>query len=139
VAFYWDRMDAWYDEDEQVYGGLRDPYHRVDVRSTTRKVRVHVNGTTIAETDRPKVLSETALGNRYYIPRTDVREELLRPSDTRTVCPYKGTAEYWSVQVGDTVLDDAVWSYPEASGDSSGVQGYLSFDHDAITVDVSPG
>ncbi|HEX6469215.1 MAG TPA: DUF427 domain-containing protein [Streptosporangiaceae bacterium] len=139
VAFYWDRMDAWYDEDEQVEGGLRNPYHRVDVRSTGRKVRVSVNGTTIAETGRPLLVSETGLPNRFYIPREDVRDDLLVPSDTRTVCPYKGTAAYWSVRVGDTTLDDAAWSYPEASDDATKVKGYLSFDHKDITVEVSPG
>ena len=139
VAFYWDRMDAWYDEDEQIEGGLRDPYHRVDVRATRRKVRVLVNGTTIAETTRPRLMSETGLPNRYYIPRADVREEMLEPSDTRTVCPYKGTAAYWSVRVGDTVLADAGWSYPEAAGDASEATGHLSFAHDALTVEVSPG
>jgi uncharacterized protein (DUF427 family) len=138
AAFYWDRMDAWYDEDEQVEGGLRNPYHRVDVRSTSRKVRVSVNGTAIADTTRPLLLSETGLPNRFYVPREDVRDDLLLPSDTRTVCPYKGTAAYWSVRVGDTTLADAAWSYPEASDDATRVKGYLSFDHDDITVEVSP-
>jgi uncharacterized protein (DUF427 family) len=138
VAFYWDRMDAWYDEDEEVAGGLRDPYHRVDVRSTSRKVRVLVDGTAIAETGRPMLMSETGLPNRYYIPREDVREEFVQPSDTRTVCPYKGVASYWSVRAGDAVLADAGWSYPDAADDASRVKGYLSFDHDAITVEVSP-
>ncbi|HEY7484783.1 MAG TPA: DUF427 domain-containing protein [Streptosporangiaceae bacterium] len=138
VAFYWDRMDAWYDEDEEVRGSLRNPYHRVDVRATSRKVRVLADGEVIAETGRPMLLSETGLPNRYYIPREDVRDDVLRPSDTETVCPYKGTAEYWSVRLGDTTLDDAVWSYPDASDDASRVRGYLSFGHNAITVEVSP-
>ena len=138
VAFYWERMDAWYDEDEQVEGGLRNPFHRVDVRSTSRKVRVLVDGTPIAETSRPKLMSETGLPNRYYIPRSDVRNDVLEPSDTRTICPYKGTAAYWSVRIGDTVLEDAVWAYPEASGDASEAKGYLSFAHDAITFEVEP-
>jgi uncharacterized protein (DUF427 family) len=139
VAFYWDRMDAWYDEDEQVEGGLRNPYHRVDVRASSRKVRVLVDGRAIAETARPLLLSETGLPNRFYIPREDVREDALRPTGTRTICPYKGTAEYWSVRVGDTSLDDAAWSYPDAFDDATRIKGYLSFAHDGLTVEVSPG
>jgi uncharacterized protein (DUF427 family) len=139
VAFYWDSMDAWYDEDEQVAGGLRNPYHRVDVRSSSRKVRVLVDGTAIAETTRPLLLSETGLPNRFYVPREDVRDDVLRPSETSTVCPYKGTAAYWSVRVGDTDLADAAWSYPDAADDATRAKGYLSFDHDGLTVEVSPG
>ncbi len=139
VAFYWDTMDAWYDEDDQVEGGLRNPYHRVDVRSSSRKVRVLLDGAAIAETTRPLLLSETGLPNRFYIPREDVREDVLRPSETRTVCQYKGTASYWSVRHGDTALDDAAWSYPDASDDATRVKGYLSFDHEDLTVEVSPG
>jgi uncharacterized protein (DUF427 family) len=132
-------MDAWYDEDEQVAGGLRNPYHRVDVRASSRKVRVLVNGTTVAETSRPLLLSETGLPNRFYIPREDVRDDVLRPSDTRTVCPYKGAAAYWSVRAGDVALEDAAWSYPDAADDAIRVKGYLSFDHADLTVEVSPG
>src|ERR687896_1930867 len=138
VAFYWDSMDAWYDEDERVAGGLRNPYHRVDVRASSRKVRVLVDGTAIAETSRPLLLSETGLPNRFYVPREDVRHDVLRPSETRTVCPYKGTAAYWSVRVGDTDLADAAWSYPDAVDDAIRIKGYLSFDQEALTVEVSP-
>jgi uncharacterized protein (DUF427 family) len=135
AGFYWGAMDEWYDEDEQV-PGLRDPYHRVDVRRTSRPVRVLLGDTVLAETTRPLLLSETALPNRFYIPAADVRQDLLEPSDTRTVCQYKGTASYWSVQAGDRKLTDAVWSYPDAEGDSAAISGYLSFLHDDLTVEA---
>ena len=92
AGFYWDAMDEWYDEDERVEGHLRDPYHRVDVRRSSRHVRVRLNDsdTVLAETSRPLLLSETGLPNRFYIPAEDVRQDLLEPSDTHTVLPLQG-------------------------------------------------
>jgi uncharacterized protein (DUF427 family) len=140
AGFYWDAMDEWYDEDERVEGHLSDPYHRVDVRRSSRPVRVLLGGTVLAETRRPLLLSETGLPNRFYIPVEDVRQDLLEASDTQTVCPYKGTASYWSVVTGDHKLTDAVWSYPQAEGDSAAISGYLSFRHDELTTEVGqPG
>jgi uncharacterized protein (DUF427 family) len=140
AGFYWDAMDEWYDEDERVEGHLRDPYHRVDVRRSSRPVRVLLreSGTVLAETSRPLLLSETGLPNRFYLPAEDVRQDLLEPSDTHTVCPYKGTASYWTVTADGRKLTDAVWSYPQAEGDSAAVSGYLSFLHDDLTVEVGP-
>ena len=140
AGFYWNAMDEWYDEDERVEGHIRDPYHRVDVRRSSRPVRVLLGDIVLAETTRPLLLSETGLPNRFYIPAADVRQDLLEESDTHTVCPYKGTASYWTVSAGDRKLADAVWSYPQAEGDSAAVSGYLSFLHDDLTIEVGqPG
>jgi len=140
AGFYWDAMDEWYDEDDRLEGRLRDPYHRVDVRRSSRHVRVLLGGEVLADTTRPLLLSETGLPNRFYLPAADVRQDLLKPSDTHTVCQYKGTASYWSVRAGDRKLADAVWSYPRAEGDAAAVSGYLSFLHDDLTVEVGqPG
>ena len=87
------------DEDERVEGRLRDPYHRVDVRRSSRHVRVLLGGEVLADGTRPLLLSETGLPNRFYSPAADVRQDLLEPSDTHTVCQYKGTASYWSVRL----------------------------------------
>ena len=97
AGFYWAAMDEWYDEDERLEGQLRDPYHRVDVRRSSRHVRVLLGEEVLADTTRPLLLSETGLPNRFYLPAGDVRQDLLEPSDTHTVCAYKGTASYWSV------------------------------------------
>ena len=140
AGLYWNAMDEWYDEDEQVEGHIRDPYHRVDVRRSSRPVRVSYGDTVVASTHTPLLLSETGLPNRFYIPWEDVRDELLEASDTHTHCPYKGTASYWTVSVGDRKLADAVWSYPKAEGDAAAVSGYLSFLHNDLTVEVGqPG
>lgn len=134
MAFYWDPMDAWYDEDEEVHGHLRDPFHRVDARHARRHVRVLRDGEVVAETERPIVLSETGLPNRYYIPAEDVRRELLKRSQKHTVCPYKGEATYWSLEGAD----DAGWSYEEPLEDATKIAGYVSFDHEALTVESQP-
>jgi uncharacterized protein (DUF427 family) len=136
VSFYTERMDAWYDEDEEVHGHVRDPYHRVDVRASSRRVRVRLGETVLAETERPWVLSETGLPNRLYVPREDVREELLEASGTRTHCPYKGDAAYWSIRVDGRRVDDAAWSYPEPFEDALKVRGALCFLGEGIVTEV---
>ena len=80
IAFYWRKMDHWYEEDEEVFVHPRDPYHRVDVLDSSRHVKVTVNGEVVVETERPKLLFETGLPTRYYIPPEDVCEEVLVPS-----------------------------------------------------------
>ena len=129
-------MDAWFDEDERVPGELRDPYHRVDVRESSRHVRVKFGDAIVAETPRPKVLSETGLPNRFYIPPEDVEPSLLLPSGTRTVCPYKGRASYWSLLVGDTHLDDAAWAYERPLENAAKVPGHICFSHEALHIEV---
>ena len=136
LAFYWRALEAWFDEDEEVRGHLRDPYHRVDVRATTRRVRVIVGNEVVADTRRPKVLSETGLVNRYYIPPEDVRPELLEPSATHTVCPYKGTASYRSVVTDGRRVADAAWCYPEPLEDALRVRDHLCFDAEGVVVEV---
>ena len=96
IAFYWNRMDHWYEEDEEVFGHPRDPYHRIDVLKTDRHVRVSLGGELLAESDRAMALFESNLPTRWYLPREDVGAT-LSPSDTTTICPYKGTASYYSV------------------------------------------
>ncbi|WP_165985270.1 DUF427 domain-containing protein [Streptomyces sp. YIM 98790] len=137
LALYWNTADAWYDEDEQVHGHLRDPYHRVDVRRTSGRARVLVDGVPVAVTDRPMLLSETGLPNRWYIPPEDVRTELLDASPTRTVCPYKGTASYWSFSDGGGRREaDVAWSYPEPLEEATRVGGHLCFAHRSVTTEV---
>lgn len=136
VAMYWSQIDQWFDEDEEVFGHLCDPYHRIDVRPTSRRVRVLVGSQTVAETANAFVLSETGLPNRYYIPQSDIRTEWFEPSATTSHCPYKGDTEYWSlVEQGDVA--DVAWSYAEPFSESSRIAGHWSFDGDHVVVDVS--
>ncbi len=112
LAFYWNKVDAWYEEAEEVFKHARDPYHRVDVLHGSRHVRVELDGQVLAESRRPRLLFESGLPTRYYLPKQDVRLDLLEPSPTTSRCPYKGVAVYWSLRLGETLLEDIVWSYP---------------------------
>jgi uncharacterized protein (DUF427 family) len=134
VAFYWDRLDRRLEEDEEVFGHPRDPYHRVDVRESARRVRVVLNGETIADSRRALFVFETGLRTRYYLPPEDVRTELLTPTATRTYCPYKGGAHYWSATVGGKRYDDIVWSYPEPLPEQPRLKGRLCFYDEKVDV-----
>ncbi len=132
LAFEWDKMDAWYEEDEEVFVHARDPYKRADVLQGSRHVRVVVAGETVADTRRPRLLFETGFPTRYYIPEEDVRMDLLEPSATTSGCPYKGDARYWSVKVGDEVAKDVVWSYPDPIPECPKIKGLLCFFNERV-------
>lgn len=127
LVFDWRAMDAWFEEDEEVFVHPRDPYTRVDVLQSSRHVRIEVDGTTVAESDQPRVLFETGLPPRWYLPKTHVRMDLLSPTSTRTRCPYKGTARYYSIAIDGTTHDDLVWWYPHTTLEASKIAGYLCF------------
>jgi uncharacterized protein (DUF427 family) len=136
VAFYWDRMDAWFEEDDEVFLHPRDPYHRVDVANSSRHVVVTIDGIIVAETRRPRLLFETGLPTRYYMPKMDVRMELLKPSDTMTVCPYKGRAVYWSAEVNGKLHENIVWSYPAPIPECPKIENLLSFFNERVDIEV---
>ena len=136
LAFYWREMDHWYEEDEEVFVHPKDPYHRVDVLESSRHVTVRVNGEVVAETDRPKILFETGLPPRYYIPEEDVREDVLAASEKATMCPYKGTASYYSVDAGGGRAEDLVWYYPEPLPEVGKIRGHLCFFNEKVDLEV---
>ncbi|CCH29767.1 DUF427 domain-containing protein [Actinosynnema sp. NPDC047251] len=136
VRLEWDAMDEWFEEDEPVYVHPRDPYTRVDALPSSRHVRVEIDGVVVAESRRPVVLFETGLPARYYLPMTDVRMDLLRHTELRTSCPYKGTAEYWSVVVGDEVHENVVWGYRTPLPESRAVAGLVSFYNEKVDIVV---
>jgi uncharacterized protein (DUF427 family) len=131
VAFYQDRMDAWYEEDEQVHGHPRDPYHRVDIRPSSRAVRVTIDGDLIAESTRPLLVFETGLPVRYYLPPEDVGTDLLESSATTTYCPYKGDASY--LARGGR---DVAWVYREPLDGAQRISGHVAFLGDRAVVEV---
>ena len=138
VAFYWDKMDAWFEEDDEVFVHPRDPYHRVDVVNSSRQVKIVVGGEVVAESTRPRILFETGLPPRYYIPKIDVRLDLLKPTTTSTRCPYKGKASYWSVTVNGKEFTDIVWGYPAPIPECPKIENLLCFYDekvDAVYVD----
>jgi len=136
VAFAWGAMDAWFEEDEEVFVHARDPYKRIDALRSSRHVRVEVDGVVLAESDRPTILFETSLPPRYYLPKIDVRMDLLDPTDSATSCPYKGYARYWSARVGDRVLQDVAWSYPTPFPESQPVMSLVCFYNERVDLIV---
>jgi uncharacterized protein (DUF427 family) len=127
VAFYWDRVDHWLEEDEEVFVHARDPYHRIDVLHSSRHVRVVVGGVTVAESRRPRVLFETGLPVRHYLPKLDVRMDLLEPSETVTACAYKGRASHFHARVGDRLVRDVAWIYPFPNPETFKIQDLVCF------------
>jgi uncharacterized protein (DUF427 family) len=132
LAFYWNKVDHWFEENEEIFGHPRDPYHRVDVIPSSRRVRVLVGGETVAETRRALFLFETGLPTRYYIPPQDVRVDLLTPTKTSSICPYKGTASYWSLALGDRRVEDVAWAYLDPLPECPRIKGHLSFYPDRV-------
>jgi uncharacterized protein (DUF427 family) len=136
IAFYWNAIDAWYEEDEEVFVHPRDPYTRVDTVHSSRRVRVEVDGETIAVTSRPVLLFETGLPTRYYIPKLDVRMDLLESSDTVTHCPYKGDASYWNLRLGDKTFKDFVWAYRRPIPEIPKIENLLCFYNEKVELYV---
>jgi uncharacterized protein (DUF427 family) len=134
VSFYWQPLDHWYEEDEEVFVHPRDPFHRVDVLPTSRHVRVSLHGVELADTGQARVVYETGLPPRWYIPPEDVRLDELEPANgIRTQCPYKGvTSGYWSA--GD---EEAVaWSYAEPLPVVAEIAGHMAFFNERVDIEV---
>ncbi len=113
VRVGWDAVDSWFEEDEQVFGHPRNPYHRVDCLRSRRRLRVEAAGLTLVDAADTVAVYETALEPRLYVDPQHVRMDLLVESASQTYCPYKGTASYWSARIGGAVLEDIAWSYEE--------------------------
>ena len=138
LAFDWNKMDAWFEENEEVYVHARDPFKRIETLKTDRRIKVVINGETVAETNESVVLLEPGHPIRYYLPMADVRLDVLRPSDTTSRCAYKGLANYYSIEAGGATLADAAWVYRYPAPEVVKVTGMLCFFNervDAIVVD----
>ncbi len=136
VTLYWNKMDHWFEEAEEVFVHARDPHKRVDTILSTRHVRVEIDGVTVADSKRPSLLFETHLPTRYYLPAEDVRMDLLTPSETHTSCPYKGVASYWEVTVGGKEYKDIVWSYPDPIPEAPKIKDLLCFYNEKVDIYV---
>lgn len=136
VAF--DALDRWQEEEDEVLGHPRDPYHRVDTRRTADEVVVEVAGQEVARSGRAVKLFETGMPVRLYLPREDVRAGVLSPSSTTTLCPYKGVAGYDDLEVDGVVVPDGAWHYAEPLGEALQVRDHLSFDGEQVRVRVVP-
>jgi uncharacterized protein (DUF427 family) len=135
-VFVWKTMDHWFEEDEEVWVHARDPYTRIDILASSRRVRIELDGVTVADTTHASFLFETGLPTRYYVPKTDVRMDLLTPTSTETACPYKGTARYWSVTVNSKTHEDVVWGYDAPLPESQKITGLVCFYNEKVDVYV---
>ncbi|HEY5888656.1 MAG TPA: DUF427 domain-containing protein [Acidimicrobiales bacterium] len=134
IRLPWDAVEEWYEEDEQVFGHPRNPYHRIDCVRTSRRLRAEVPGAVLVDTTETLGLYETALAPRLYVHRRLVRTDLLVAGSTATHCPYKGTASYWSAVVDGVTIEDVAWSYEEPLPESVPIRGMLCFDEARVTV-----
>jgi uncharacterized protein (DUF427 family) len=137
IRFDWDALDAWFEEDEEVFVHPRSPYSRVDALRSTRSVRIELEGIVLAESSSPVMVFETGLPTRYYLNRTEVRFEHLEFSPTVTRCPYKGTTTaYWSGLIGGTTHADLAWSYDFPTRQLLPIAGLVSFYNEKVDVFV---
>jgi uncharacterized protein (DUF427 family) len=130
VAFYWDAVDHWYEEDEEVFVHPRDPYHRVDIVQSSRSVRISLDDVVLAESSRPVAVFETGLPTRWYLPKDDIAA--FEASSRSTACPYKGTASYWTVGGNENIA----WSYEDPIPVAAALQGLVAFYDEIVDVDL---
>lgn len=138
LAFRWNAMDAWYEEEEEVFVHAKDPFKRIETLRSNRRVEVHAAGGKIADSASPVVLIEPGHPMRYYLPKMDVRMDLLRATATESRCPYKGKANYYSVETESGLLEDAAWCYKYPTTETAAIAGMVCFFNervDAIRVD----
>jgi uncharacterized protein (DUF427 family) len=133
VRFDWAALDAWFEEDEQVFVHPRSPYVRVDALRSTRPVRVELEGTVLAEASSTVMVFETGLPTRSYVDRTEIAFEHLIPSDTVTACPYKGTtSQYWSAYIDGVLHADVAWSYDFPTRQLLPIAGMVAFYNEKV-------
>lgn len=139
ISFDWSKVEV-FEEDEQVYVHPKDPYSRVDILRSSRHVVVSIDGEVVADTGRPSILYETGLPPRYYIPKVDVRMDLMLATSLQTDCPYKGRASYWSPEINGHIHENLAWEYPAPTHESARIAGLVSFYNEKvdITIDEVP-
>jgi uncharacterized protein (DUF427 family) len=133
----WAALDRWFEEDEEVFVHPRDPYSRVDAIRSTRPVSAEFEGITLARSSSTVMVFETGLPTRYYFNRTEVRLDLLTPSDTTTSCPYKGkTSGYWSLPLGERLVTDIAWAYDFPTHQLQPIAGLIAFYNEKVDISV---
>ncbi len=132
AAFFFRKLDSWWEEEEEIHVHARDPYVRIDILQSSRTVTVTHNGVRLAHSTRPLILFETKLPPRYYLPVEDVDMDRLSPSTLTTQCPYKGTATYVSMNGAENIA----WRYDTPLAEVGRVAGRISFHPDQVTVTV---
>ena len=133
-AFYWSKVDAWFEEEEEVFVHPRDPYKRVDALASSRHIKIEKDGVKLAESSRPVIVFETGVPVRYYLPKEDVNQEYLETSALNTRCPYKGIASYWNTNIHGKTYENIVWSYLNPIPEQSKIAGLLAFYNEQVDI-----
>ncbi|KAI4199941.1 MAG: hypothetical protein LQ350_004293 [Teloschistes chrysophthalmus] len=169
VRFDFKELDAWYEEDQPIYGHPKDPYKRIDILPSSRKITVKFGDVVVAESTLNMFLFETMLRTRYYMPKTavspfhfsflspasfffatydieskavveanliQIKWQYTTPSSTTSLCPYKGTAEYYNLSVDGTEIKDAIWWYRSPTHESAPIAGMACFYNEKVDVFV---
>jgi len=136
VRIEWDAIDSWFEEDVEVFVHPRSPDVRVDVLTSSKHIRVFVDDVLVADSSRPSILFETGLPVRYYMPKADVRMDLLIPTETVTACPYKGWANYWNINIDGKTFEDHAWSYRTPLPESIEAAGLVCFYNEKVDLEV---
>jgi uncharacterized protein (DUF427 family) len=135
-TFEWDQDLRWFEEAQEVHVHARSTNHRVDAVPSDRHVQVFVEGELVADSHRPVAVFETSLPTRWYLPKEDVRMDLLEATDSETGCPYKGFARYWSVRTPKRTFKDIVWAYDEPLPEVQAIRGLVSFYNERVDLVV---
>ncbi|KAL8738724.1 MAG: hypothetical protein Q9181_000546 [Wetmoreana brouardii] len=130
------QMDAWYEEDQFMVGHPKDPYKRIDILPSSRKITIKVGDVIVAESTLNMFLFETMLRTRYYMPKTAIQWQYTTPSDTTTLCPYKGMAEYYNLNVDGKEIKDAIWWYRYPTHESAPIAAMACFYNEKVDVFV---
>ncbi|KAI0319212.1 DUF427-domain-containing protein [Amylostereum chailletii] len=137
VRIDFDKVDAWFEEDQQIYVHPKDPYKRIDILQSSKHVRVEIDGVEVANTTKPRLVFETGLPTRTYIPMTDIRLDLLSSSEHTTSCPYKGTANYFDVNLPTGKKDGLAWWHKMPTAESTDIAGFVAFYDEHVDVWVN--
>ena len=132
MAFYWNKVNHWYEEDEEVFVHARDPFRRVDCLPSSRRVQVLVDGEMVADSRRGIFLFETGMPTRQYLPIADTRLDMLSPSRYISRCPYKGIASYYHLTVSGKRHENLVWYYPDPVHEAVRIKGLVCFYHEFV-------
>ncbi len=136
VHIEWDALDAWFEEDVEVFVHPRSPEVRIDALASSRHIKVSVDGTVVADSTSATLLFETNLPTRFYLPKVDVRMDLLRGTNTESACPYKGFAHYWSVVVDGATNPDLAWGYRTPLPESEALAGLVCFYNEKVDIEI---
>ncbi|KAL8831631.1 MAG: hypothetical protein Q9170_005219 [Blastenia crenularia] len=127
-----DAVDGWFEEDAPIYYHFKDPYKRVDILPSARRITIKVDGVVVADSTLNMFLYETMLRPRYYMPKSAIQWKYTTPSSTTSVCPYKGTAEYYNLNVNGKEIKDAIWWYRLATHESALIVGMACFYNEKV-------